>query len=200
MPDAGFAAALRLVLEFEGKYAHDPRDPGGETYQGVSRRYHPGWPGWAIIDAYKTDPRFPRIIDGDQKLAALIEDFYRREFWEKVKGDHLPAALALLVFDTAVNMGVGPAVNMLQKSCNHLQGQPVLDLDGILGPATLTAVQSLKNDAPSPLCGEYLHLREQRYQKLAADRPELQKFLKGWLRRLAHLRSALGPPPGDNLL
>ena len=193
MNDQGFATALGLVLEFEGKYAHDPRDPGGETYQGISRRYHPGWPGWAIIDGYKPDPRFPGIIDGDQQLASLIEDFYRREFWEQIAGDRLPAALSLLVFDTAVNMGVAPAVKMLQQACNQINGQPLLNRDGILGTATLAAVTSLTPDSGHQLCGEYLRLREQRYQKLAADRPALRKFLKGWLRRLARLRTELGP-------
>lgn len=201
MRDQGFDAALGLVLEFEGKYAHDPRDPGGETYQGISRRYHPGWPGWAIIDGYKPDPRFPEIIDGDQKLASLIKDFYRREFWEQIDGDRLPAALALLVFDTAVNMGIAPAVKLLQKACNYLNGQPVLEPDGILGNTTLAAVTSLTRDSGHQLCGKYLRLREQRYQKLVADRPALQKFLKGWLRRLDQLRTALGRtsygPGGD---
>jgi lysozyme family protein len=196
MQNERFAAALEIVLAFEGGYVHDPRDPGGETYRGVSRRYHPGWPGWAVIDAYKEDSRFPGIIDADAKLPQFIQDFYRREFWDRVRGDRLPGDVALLVFDTAVNMGVGPAVKMLQKALNNLLPEPVLAVDGIPGPATLAAVASLGKDAGAGLCPEYLALREERYRRLAAARPSLQKFLKGWLRRLDRLQNGLRPAPG----
>lgn len=33
---------------------NDPRDPGGQTCWGISRRYHPTWPGWRMVDAGTT--------------------------------------------------------------------------------------------------------------------------------------------------
>ena len=37
----------------EGGYANNKADLGGETYAGISRKYHPKWSGWAIVDELK---------------------------------------------------------------------------------------------------------------------------------------------------
>ena len=39
------------LMKWDGKtITNDPRDPGGQTAWGISRRYHPDWPGLALID------------------------------------------------------------------------------------------------------------------------------------------------------
>jgi type VI secretion system secreted protein VgrG len=38
-----FLKAFNTTMTFEGGYANDPDDAGGETYMGISRRYHPDW-------------------------------------------------------------------------------------------------------------------------------------------------------------
>ena len=40
---ADFKKILTQTLQHEGGYNKDPHDPGGETYQGISRKYHPEW-------------------------------------------------------------------------------------------------------------------------------------------------------------
>src|SRR2546426_796362 len=55
---ADFDYALTQLLKVEGGYANDPRDPGGETYKGISRVFWPNWSGWPLIDAAKSAPKF----------------------------------------------------------------------------------------------------------------------------------------------
>ena len=46
---AEFKKAYDKTMGHEGGYVHDPDDAGGETYKGISRRYHPGWEGWKVV-------------------------------------------------------------------------------------------------------------------------------------------------------
>ena len=48
-----YKEAIKKTLKYEGGYVNDKDDRGGETYRGVSRRYHPNWSGWKIVDEYK---------------------------------------------------------------------------------------------------------------------------------------------------
>lgn len=108
-----FDIAFRVVIGEEGDYANNPRDPGGETKFGISKRAYPA-------------------LD----IAALTCDeakaIYRRDYWDVVRGDSLPPGLALLTFDAAVNSGPSRAVRWLQAACGA-------SVDGIMGPETLAA-------------------------------------------------------------
>jgi F-type H+-transporting ATPase subunit delta len=78
-----------------------PSDYGRQTYAGISRRYHPRWEGWALIDADRPVP------DG------LVEQFYRAEFWNPIQGDALAhQAIAEAVFEWAVQRGPKKAVEL----------------------------------------------------------------------------------------
>ena len=48
-----FKKALEHTLKREGCYANHGKDRGKETYKGISRKYHPKWPGWELIDEAK---------------------------------------------------------------------------------------------------------------------------------------------------
>ncbi|MEW6388090.1 MAG: glycosyl hydrolase 108 family protein [Thermodesulfobacteriota bacterium] len=188
MAARNFARCLELVLQYEGTYADDPDDPGGETYKGITRRDHPDWPGWQIIDPQKGRDDFPERLESLGALQSLIEDLYKKLYWSKSGCDRLPGPIDLLVFDTAVNMGPKRAASFLQQAVNRLQGQFLLQEDGIIGDRTLAAVASLNPDKRKEIIAYFLELRERRYQGLARSKPPLRKFLKGWLNRLAHLK------------
>lgn len=81
-----FARCIEFVLAEEGGTVNDPHDPGGLTKYGISQRSYP-------------DVDILRLTLDD---ATAI---YRRDYWDKIRGDELPAGIDLLVFDSAVNQG-----------------------------------------------------------------------------------------------
>lgn len=111
-----FEEAFAVLMKFEGGYSNDPKDPGGETKYGISKRAYP-----------------------NEDIANLTEErakeIYKKDYWDKIKGDSLPAQLRYAVFDAAVNSGVGQAVKWLQAAV----GVPE---DGKLGSETMKAVKA----------------------------------------------------------
>lgn len=115
---AKFEIALKLTLEVEGKYVNDPADVGGETYKGIARKKNPKWEGWVIIDSFKTNPNFPGNLEANKNLQKLIPVFYRKNYWNRIKGDRIKSQeIANQLFGTAVNMGVVPAIRIMQNAC-----------------------------------------------------------------------------------
>ena len=130
-----FDKAFEHVIGVEGGYVNDPRDPGGETIYGITKRDHP--------DLWVNGP--PSI--------EVAKERYRSHYWHPVKADDLPWPLAMFVFDAAVNQGPGTAVKLLQKAANTIQ-------DGILGNNTLAAI---KRSNQTELCSLFLADRALRY-------------------------------------
>ncbi len=155
--DSIFRAAVEEVLRHEGGHVNDPRDPGGETKFGISKR---SYPTLAIADLTRDD-------------AIAI---YRRDFWDRLHGDDLPPALALVVFDTAVNMGRERAVRLLQQALD-------VTVDGVLGPKTISAAAL----AALPwMVTDYLARRAFVYGSLVT----FQTFGLGWMRRTLQIHEA----------
>ena len=77
----------------------DPRDPGGETNWGISKRSYP-----------------------QLDIKALTRDdaraIYRRDFWAAVGNAH--PAISFQVFDFSVNSGIGTALRKLQQANRSL--------------------------------------------------------------------------------
>jgi lysozyme family protein len=111
--------AINLVLANEGGYINNPKDPGGETNFGISKRSYPS----------------EDIKNMTKERATQI---YKQNYWDKVKGDQLSNKLDIAVFDCAVNSGVGTASKILQKVVGATP-------DGVIGPKTLAAIDATVN-------------------------------------------------------
>ena len=92
-----FDRALQFVLAHEGGYVNDPADPGGETNMGISKR------------------KYPQLNIRDLTVAEA-SDIYRHDYWHAFGCDKLPPTLALVHFDTNVNMRPEAAAELLAKS------------------------------------------------------------------------------------
>ena len=101
---------------------------------------------------------------------------YRAAYWDAVRADELPDAVRYAVFDGAVNSGVRQSVRWLQRAVDATD-------DGVLGPATLRAVQ---RQEPEALLRRLL---AQRLNFMAAL-PTWPSFGRGWARRIASLMEA----------
>jgi lysozyme family protein len=161
-----FAVAVAHVLEMEGGWSDDPFDPGGPTNKGITLGDYAREKGIAITaHSYAQLKAELRAIPD-----ALVRDIYLNRYWRPARCPDLPAPIALMHFDAAVNHGVAGAARMLQEALG-------VDIDGEIGPITLGAARSM----PAPAALEaYAAIRRRRYRSLA----HFWRFGKGWLRRV----------------
>lgn len=157
-----FERAVGLVLELEGADSNHPNDNGQLTRWGLSQRAHP-------------------TLDFDSLTREKAIAIYKREYWAKILGDELPAALALVLFDWAVHAGRGTAVQRLQRLVGATQ-------DGILGKRTLAAALRFE---PRALVLELLRLRSRELVELA-EKPGQGVFAVGWQARIARVALEAG--------
>ena len=140
-------------------YVNIDGDSGEETKFGVSHAANP-------------------TLNIKQLTLAQAADVYKQKYWLAASCQKLPNNVDLVVFDSAVNHGVSTAVKQLQRAVGAVD-------DGVLGPKTLAAVAAADDKA---IVAAILAAREQLYRQLA-QKPSQQKFLAGWLNRLAALRA-----------
>lgn len=147
-----FERALPVLLEEEGGLVDNHADPGGLTKYGISQRSYPH------VDIRALTPE-------------SAGEIYARDFWVPCGADRLPWPLCLFIFDHAVNAGTGTAVRCLQRAAR-------VPADGVLGPATLGAVQ--RADLRG-LCRAFLVERVRYYMACHG----FTTFGLGWLGRVA---------------
>lgn len=154
------AIDLDALIEREGGYVNDPRDPGGETKYGISRRFltRVGYPNEDI-----------RGMSVDRAKWFYTEFFIKPNRLDEFSDPRL----ANLVLDWLVNGG--PAIKALQRLLR-------VEADGVVGPETLRAANSLPPIALDALCTQYLYDRMFYFAALTKH-----PFIKGWLARLVKL-------------
>lgn len=119
---ANFDKAFDKVIKAEGGYVNDPKDSGGETYLGISRKYHSTSPMWDIIDSIKKDnpkltsSQLTTRLKKEPRLLSYAKDIYRSEYWNKVRGDEINSQkVAEQLFDMAVNAGVAIGISLMSN-------------------------------------------------------------------------------------
>jgi lysozyme family protein len=112
-----FEICIGRLLGNEGGYVNNPKDPGGETNWGISKRSYP-----------------------QEDIKALTREramaIYKRDFWDKIDLDHAPLGIAEQLLDFAVNSGMPVAVCALQRAVG-------VAADGVIGPHTLEAIRKM---------------------------------------------------------
>ena len=155
MTDA-FDAAIALLLspDLEGGYVNDPLDPGRETHWGISKRSYPEL----------------NIRDLKREEAIVI---YRRDFWAPLCCQDLPPAVAIVLFDSAVNQGQRPAIEMLQAALE-------VEVDGLMGPMTVTSARGLSKDSLALSLALFMARRGIRYSRHSM----FPRYGLGWFKRM----------------
>ncbi|HHB82048.1 MAG TPA: hypothetical protein ENK61_01120 [Devosia sp.] len=126
-----FDYCLTQVLRHEGGYVDHPRDPGGATNFGITRKTLAGWRH--INPWFKLKKSEVRTLKKPE-VAAI----YRALYWDRCRGALLANGLDHALFDYAVNSGPSRAIR-------HLQGLVGAKTDGVLGALTLKAIQRKTN-------------------------------------------------------
>ncbi|MDQ0996856.1 lysozyme family protein [Phyllobacterium ifriqiyense] len=181
---AKFPAALAAVLVHEGGYSNHPQDPGGATMYGVTQRVYDGY-----RKGLGKKTQTVKNISVQERSA-----IYKKQYWDPIKGDQLPAGVDYAVFDGAVNSGVSQAVKWLQRALGVAYSGAV---DGSIGVGTLAALKSIgDNDAlVARICAHRLA-----FMKALKT---WSTFGKGWSSRVAQVKKigqawatgSVGPDP-----
>ena len=150
-----FDEIIEKVLEHEGGYVNDPKDLGGETKYGITKRFYPD-------------------VDIKNLTIEQATEIYKKDYWDKNKVETLPQNLWHIYFDMCVNMGKRTAVKVLQRAAVN-KGRDI-EVDGGLGPMTIGALKGVELDRVRAFRVKY-------YVDLITARPEQEKFYLGWFRR-----------------
>jgi len=105
-----------------------------------------------------------------------VKPLYKRDYWDAVRGDDLPAGVDYAVFDFAINAGPAAARKMIQKALG-------VTADGSIGPATMKAIQDADG---KDLLEKFSHSKEAFYKSLST----FPTYGKGWLKRVADVQTS----------
>lgn len=158
-----FDKALGFTLRWEGGYVNHPLDPGGATNLGITQRVYTAWRKGRGLK-----PRSVRLIE-----RAEAEAIYYERYWLAAGCNRLAWPLNLVLFDAAVNCGVGRAKGWLAQA------------------------QKWGRDGTSPLdlARDVVDLRVNHHIGLATNPLtawRFRTFLRGWLNRCRDLKQAMG--------
>jgi lysozyme family protein len=154
-----FEKVVNFILQKEGGYVNDPRDPGGETKYGISKRSYP-------------------TLDIRNLTENQAKEIYKRDFYDRLWGDSLPFAIILVLTDFAVNAGLGVAVRRAQTISD------VKPIDGVFGKKTFAALAAI-NDIEQ-FVTDYTAARQLFYKNLVENNTKRKVYLAGWNARTRH--------------
>lgn len=156
--------SFTLLLKSEGGYVDNPADPGGRTNLGVTQNT---WESWVGRPSNEKEMRGLTPSD--------VAPLYKKKFWDACCCDDLPTGLDYVVFDFAVNSGVGRSIKTLQSCVDAT-------VDGQIGKMTLDAVSKFP---PDVTIFRFSDEKVKFYESL----PTFPTFGKGWLARVERAKS-----------
>jgi len=155
--------SFEAVLKHEGGFVNHPKDPGGMTNLGVTRR------NWEVYLNRSVTEAEMRALTPD-----IVKPFYKSQYWDKIKGDDLPAGVDYAAYDLAVNSGTGKAAKFLQEIAG-------VTADGAIGPKSLEAIKSCD---PEQTIDALCDMRLDFLKRLST----FETFGKGWSIRVADVK------------
>lgn len=170
MSGGRFERCLRFVLHEEGGLANDKADHGGKTNRGVSSPTFEAAKRRGVVRAQRIDD----LTDLE------VETIYWSMYWLEPRCYEYPAPLDLLAFDAYVQHRPTPAAEMMQTAVGTVP-------DGIIGPKTIAAAHKVDRVAAIE---RYAYARERFYRQIVKQDPTQQRFLRGWLSRVAEVKTA----------
>jgi lysozyme family protein len=151
----------RVIIEEGGrKLTNNANDNGKQTYAGISRKFHPTWPGWKHIDSGSTPP------------AQLVRDFYHATFWLPIQGDAiLDQRVAEAIYSMSINS------EAFRKLAQVAVG---VTPDGKFGAKTIVAI----NDTdPELFLYRFCVATIARYRDICVRDKTQRVWIIGWINR-----------------
>ena len=112
-----FDEVFYRVIGHEAGYVNNPKDPGGETKWGISKRSYPK-------------------LNIKTLTIEQAKEIYLNDFWNVIDGDSLQRPIAFQLMDFAINSGPETSIRYLQRALG------VAD-DGYFGPISKKAMKDM---------------------------------------------------------
>lgn len=157
-------ACFTMVLKHEGGFVNHPKDPGGMTNLGVTRT---NWELYLDHDVTEADMR--------ALTPEMVKPFYKKNYWDRIRGDELPSGVDYAAYDLAVNSGTGRAAKYLQQIAG-------VTADGVIGPRSMEAI---KNCDAEDVVDEICNMRMTFLEGLGT----FETFGKGWTIRVNDVKA-----------
>ena len=159
-----FEYCIKCLLEHEGGFVDHPDDRGGPTNYGIT------------INSFSQYIKHKATVQELKNLnLAQVYGFYKSEFWDAMHLDDIgDLRLQMVLFDQAVNRGIGPAV----KNMN-------LVVTGTTD-STLDYNQINKVD-PLLTSIKYICVAQNSYVSIVKKNQSQLVFLSGWIARTHQL-------------
>lgn len=186
---ADFNIAYKITLNFEGGYANNPSDKGGETYMGIARNIETKWSGWSIIDNIKSKVgNSPASINAAASaniaLQQLVQNVYKSSYWDTLNLTLLQdQKVANKMYDIGVNMGIVTVGKFLQRALN-IAANAGLVVDGKVGRKTISAFNSLGSGNKLIVWKMLNALQGARYISIIEANQSQRQFFRGWYSRV----------------
>ncbi len=161
---SAFDRAFEVVVGHEGALSLDRNDRGNWTGGKVGVGELKGTKYGIAAHVYPN-------LDIKNLTLAQAKAIYYKDYWTPLHADSMPEFVAIQVFDAAVNSGIRSAIRQLQRALR------VRD-DGVLGPVTLAAMQTIDD---ARFAAHFAAERLLYYTNLST----WPAFGRGWTRRVA---------------
>ena len=160
---SNFEESLKAILKWEGGYVNHPKDPGGITNMGITKKVYENY-----VNKTVTAEDMRNLTKAD------AEPIYKEKYWDRLSADKLPEGLALCVFDFGVNAGVN-------RSSRYLQEMVGAGVDGMIGPMTIKATNEYyEKHGKNYSISLFQEMRRGYYKQLH----HFDTFGNGWLNRV----------------
>lgn len=138
------AAILSSVFMLEGGYVNDPKDPGGETNHGVTKKV-----AQSHKDVLAKEYGWNGTMKGltkDMAAEVYVDDYIIKPNF--IEFASISPAITHKLVDAGVNAGTSRPARWLQESLNDIsrngKDYPKVQVDGKVGAATINSYKALQ--------------------------------------------------------
>ena len=178
---SNFAKSMQILMRLEfnnpSLALHKNETEAGLTFMGIYECAYPDFKGWDIVKQVlkgKSPKEASVILYNNSDLVALVYEFYKKEFWDKMRLDEVESDLkASEIFCFGVNVGTKAAIKLTQTMLN-------VAVDGVMGTQTLKALNAYDEDKFNTDFDSY---EIAYYASLVSKNPKLKIYANGWKNR-----------------
>lgn len=141
-------------------------------------REYPYWIGWRkiknVLKGFADIDHASKILYKDKELLELVRTFYKKVFWDKMRGDEITSQLKaneILIF--GVNAGIKKAILLAQEVVGA-------EIDGVFGEKTLSKLNAYDE---ALFDKEFDRCEVGYYQKIVQKNPRFRVYANGWRNR-----------------